>query len=100
MSSPFPPPGLAPPPGMAPPAPPTGEFGPNIPGLAAPPQPPSPGAMQDVADMVEINNRLKNITERHPQALPAVQEITAQLQQLQMVMTQVAPPTEVAAPPV
>lgn len=50
--------------------------------------------------MVEINNRLKNITERHPQALPAVQEITAQLQQLQMVMTQVAPPTEVAAPPV
>lgn len=50
--------------------------------------------------MIEINNRLKNISDRHPQAVPAVKDITDKLQQLQMVMTQVAPPTEVAAPPV
>jgi hypothetical protein len=85
---------------MAPAAPPMGEFGAPIPGLAAPPQPPSPGALQDVADIIEITNRLKNIVQRHPQATPAVTEIQNQLQQLQMVMTQVAPPTEVAAPPV
>lgn len=77
-----------------------GEFGAQIPGLAAPPQPPSPGALQDAADVIEINNRLKNIVDRHPQASPAVQDIVASLQQLQMVMTQVSPPTEVAAPPV
>lgn len=85
---------------MAPQAPPTGEFGPQIPGLAAPPQPPSPGALMDQADFAIINVRLKNIGERHPQALPTIQDITGQLQQLQMVTTQVAPPTEVAAPPV
>lgn len=77
-----------------------GEFGAQIPGLAAPPQPPSPSALQDAADVIEINNRLKNISDRHPQAVPAVKDITDKLQQLQMVMTQVAPPTEVAAPPV
>jgi hypothetical protein len=56
--------------------------------------------MQDLQDMVQINTLLKNITERHPQATPAVQEITQKLQELQIVMIQVAPPTEVAAPPV
>src|SRR5262245_45077389 len=103
MSRPLPPggPGLAPPPGApAQPPPPQGEFGPQIPGLAAPPQPPTPGAMQDIADIVEINNRLNAISDRHPQVAPVVNLIRNQLQQMQMTLISVMPPTQPAAPPV
>lgn len=93
-------PPLAPPPGSTPPQPPSGEFGPQIPGLAAPPQPPPPSAMQDIADFVDIKNRLKNIVERHPQAMSVVNQINDGLQQLQMVIVQASAPSQVPAPPV
>lgn len=101
MSRPLPPPPAAP-------GPPVGEFGGPGPagmgvgpsGLAAPPTPPTPGAMQDIADVVEINNRLKSIADRHPQVVPDIQRINTMIQVMQMNLLQGAPPTEPAAPPV
>jgi hypothetical protein len=98
---------LAPPPGAMPPS---GEFGPSPnaggpqggqgPTLPAPAQPPSPGAMQDVSDIMHIVNAVKSIAERHPQAVPVAKQINDLVQQLQMKIVQALPPQEVAAPPV
>ncbi len=56
--------------------------------------------MQDIADVVEINNRLKSLDERHPQITPDTDRVRTMLQIMQMNLLQGAPPTEVAAPPV
>lgn len=98
---------LAPPPTAAPPP---SEFGPSPnaggapgaggPTLPAPAQPPSPGAMQDVQDVMGIVTSCKAIALRHPQAVPVCQQINDLVQQLQMKIVQALPPQEVAAPPV
>ena len=101
MSRPIPPPPTDP-------GPPVGEFGGPGPagmgvgpqGIPAPAQPPAPGVMLDSADIVEINRRLKSISERHPQVTPDIERINQMLQILQLNMMAGAPPSEPAAPPV
>lgn len=95
---------LAPPPGS--PAP-NQEFGNPVPAagvsgsvMPAPAQPPSPGAMKDVTNIMSIVNATRAIAEDHPQAVPIAQQINDLVQQLQMVIVQAMPPTEVPAPPV
>lgn len=94
---------MTPPPGMTAPdefgaGPPPGQNPSSI--LPAPPQPPSPGAMSDLADVNAIVTGARNLAQRHPGAVPIARQINDLAQQLQQVIVQSMPPTEVAAPPV
>jgi hypothetical protein len=96
---------IAPPPAAG--APPSGEFGPspnatggNAPQLPAPATAPSPGAMQDNRDIMNIIHSSKSLAMAHPQLVPMSKAIIDQAQKMIMAMTQAQPPQETAAPPV
>lgn len=68
--------------------------------LPAPAQPPAPGAMQDVMDVMAIVNAAKSLGANHPSAVPLIQQLNDLVQQIQMSIVQSSPPSQVAAPPV
>lgn len=82
-----------------------GSFVPDTPdpesGTAASPVPAeaNPGAMEDTQNILQITSAARKIALKYPTAVPEVQAINNAVQQLQMKITAVQPPTEVAAPP-
>src|SRR2546430_15095760 len=82
-----------------------GSFIPNQPdqptGNAGPPAPAesSPGAMDDMKNIIQITTAARRLASKYPTATPEVQTINDAVQKLQMKIMAVQPPAEVAAPP-
>lgn len=58
-----------------------------------------PGAMEDATNILMITASARRLASKYPSAVPEVQTINDAIQKLQMKITMVQPPAEVAAPP-
>lgn len=71
------------------------------PSAGASPAPPieNPDSIEDMKDIVSITSSARRLATKYPAAIPPVQRILAEMEELQNAIMQVQPPTEVAAPP-
>ncbi len=71
------------------------------PSAGASPAPPvaNGDAIEDMKDIINITSSARRLAMKYPSAIPAVQNITAAVQDIQNAIMQVQPPTEPAAPP-